>query len=179
MHVHVHVHCIVTLMHIHSTMEDGLLPALTYRYTARLHATFSLLTLSLPTHSEDDKTLVDLLQGILTVIHVDLYDMPCRFFFSEVCSENSSEDNLETLSSNLPTKEYVIPQGEVGLCEVTSGSPFHFNYACSFSSSLPLSFPPLPLSSLPLRCLLSSPRSLPLAGGDGHQGGVCHSQGKH
>ena len=58
---------------IHSTMEDGLLPALTYRYTARLHATFSLLTLSLPTHSEDDKTLVDLLQGTLTEIHV--YDV--------------------------------------------------------------------------------------------------------
>ena len=29
----------------------------------------------------------------------------------EVCSEHSGEDNLETVVNNLPTKEFVIPQG--------------------------------------------------------------------
>ena len=67
-----------THTHTHSTMEDGLLPALTYRYTARLHATFSLLTLSLSTHSDDDKTLVDLLQGKLTVL-CRIYKMSAVF----------------------------------------------------------------------------------------------------
>ena len=44
-------------------MEDGLLSALTYRHAARLHATFSLLTLALPTHWEEDKTLMETLIG--------------------------------------------------------------------------------------------------------------------
>ena len=44
-------------------MEDGLLCALTYRHTARLYATYSLLTLALPTHWDDKKTLTDALKG--------------------------------------------------------------------------------------------------------------------
>ena len=47
-------------------MEDGLLAALTYRHVARLHATFSLLTLALPTHWEEDKTLMETLIGMCT-----------------------------------------------------------------------------------------------------------------
>ena len=30
---------------------------------------------------------------------------------AEVCSDHSSEDNLESVASNLPTKEFIIPQG--------------------------------------------------------------------
>ena len=44
-------------------MEDGLLCALAYRHTARLYATYSLLTLALPTHWDDKKTLTDALKG--------------------------------------------------------------------------------------------------------------------
>ena len=44
-------------------MEDGLLCALTYRHTARLYATYSLLTLALPTHWDEKKTLTDALKG--------------------------------------------------------------------------------------------------------------------
>ena len=44
-------------------MEDGLLCALNYRHTARLYATYSLLTLALPTHWDDKKTLTDALKG--------------------------------------------------------------------------------------------------------------------
>ena len=29
----------------------------------------------------------------------------------DICTEHSSEDSLESLASNLPTKEFVIPQG--------------------------------------------------------------------
>ena len=46
-------------------MEDGLLCALTYRHTARLYATYSLLTLALPTHWDEKKTLTDALKGAL------------------------------------------------------------------------------------------------------------------
>ena len=51
------------LFSLFSTMEDGLLCALTYRHTARLYATYSLLTLALPTHWDDKKTLTDALKG--------------------------------------------------------------------------------------------------------------------
>jgi hypothetical protein len=44
-------------------MEDGLLCSLTFRHTARLYATYSLLTLALPTHWDDKKTLMDALKG--------------------------------------------------------------------------------------------------------------------
>ena len=58
----------------------------------------------------------------------------------EVCSENSSEDNLESLSSNLPTKEFVIPQGKMA-SEVTI-SAFYFS-SLDILLSLPPSPPPL------------------------------------
>ena len=93
-------------------MEDGLLCALTYRHTARLYATYSLLTLALPTHSDDKKTLMDALKGDRKNAHTCTCTIEKIFvWFAEVCSEHSSEDNLETVASNLPTKEFVIPQG--------------------------------------------------------------------
>ena len=54
-----------------------------------------------------------------------------------MCSEHSSEDNLETVASNLPTKEFVIPQGTPYIIIVESIFLFTLH---------PPSPPPSPLS---------------------------------
>ena len=52
-----------SITHANSCLEGGLLPALTYRNMARLHATATLLTLSLPVSQDGEKWLLETLQG--------------------------------------------------------------------------------------------------------------------
>ena len=135
-----------------STMEDGLLCALTYRHTARLYATYSLLTLALPTHWDDKKTLTDALKGDRKKMHILVLLKRIRdnfVWFSEVCSEHSSEDNLETVASNLPTKEFVIPQGTLYIIIVKS---IFFVYSVLPPSPHLFSFPPDVASHLQGHC---------------------------
>ena len=43
-----------------------------------------------------------------------------------MCSEHSSEDNLESVASKLPTKEFIIPQGTQYCCLFLILSTTHF-----------------------------------------------------
>jgi len=75
---------------LHSCLEDGLLPALSYRNMARLKATTALLTLCLPSSQEGENWLLEKLKA--------------------ACAGSSSEESLEVVASNLEFKEFVIPQ---------------------------------------------------------------------
>lgn len=86
-------HYFTTCSLLNSCLEDGLPRALSYRSMARLHGTASLLNLCLPASKgeEGGEWPVEVLQG--------------------VCASKSSEDSLESITSGIETKEFVIPPG--------------------------------------------------------------------
>ena len=136
---------------------------------ARFYATYSLLTLALPTHWDDKKT--------------DRYSQRWQKKMKKLVLLKRNRDvffGLQRCVRSMVVKitwrlwlAIYLPRSLSSLKVHCTCYMVHFFLALYFVS---LSLPPS-LLSLSSRCCLSPSRSLPLAGGDGSKGGLCHHQG--
>lgn len=121
-----------------SCSEDGLHTVLGYRNISRLHATMGLLGLSLMNDTSSDTWLMESLTSE-TCVCVCVCDV--LLFPTDVCSDSTSEESIETLSEQITLSEFVIKPGEehspwcVG---VATSSPVYCRYSPTTTGPLTL-----------------------------------------